>query len=214
MAFRKSRVVQLFAMPKDNRSHSARLDEAVELCNKGKLSVALICLVKLIDEGCDEAYYYAGRVYEEGGNGVEQDLAKAIFYYEKSVKEYGSVEGSLALGRLYYFGIGVAQDYHKAIELLTLIADETNNGRGHGVAQMMLGQMYAFGHGVQQNLATAREYFQRAADQGYIYPLSALSTLEWRSGNYLKSFGFRIKAMWLATRISWSNPHDDRLRRS
>jgi TPR repeat protein len=186
----------------------------MKLCNARQLPAALSRLIQLIDEGCDEAYYYAGRIYEEGGNGVEKDLAKAIFYYEKSTQEYGSVEGCLALGRLYYFGIGVPQDYQKALHFLTLIADEANNGRGHGIAQMMLGQMYAFGHGVQQDFGMARAYFQKAADQGYVFPLSALSALEWRSRNYLKSLGLRIKAVWFALRITWSDPHDWRLRRS
>jgi TPR repeat protein len=191
-----------------------RLDEAAKLCDARQFTAALICLTQLIDEGCDEAYYYAGRIYEEGGNGVQRDLAKAIFYYEKSTQEYGSVEGCLALGRLHYFGIGVVQDYRKAFEWLSRIADKTNNGRGHGVAQMMLGEMYAFGHGVQQNFAAAREYFQKAADQGYVFALSALSTLEWKSGNYLKSAKLRIKAIWAAFRVTWSDPNDYRLRRS
>lgn len=191
-----------------------RLEEAVKLCNARQFPAALSRLIQLIDEGCDEAYYYVGCIYEEGGNGVEKDLAKAIFYYEKSTQEYGSVEGCLALARLYYFGIGVPQNYQKAFDLLTLIADEANNGRGHGVAHMMLGQMYAFGHGVQQDLGIARKYFQKAADQGYVFPLSALSALEWRAGNYLQSIRLRIKAIWLAIRVSRSDPHDWRLRRS
>lgn len=42
---------------------------------------------------------------------------------------------------------------------------------------MMLGQMYAFGHGVQQDFGLAREYFQKAADQGYVFPL--VHSLPW-----------------------------------
>lgn len=198
-----------FPKPRDQR-----LEEAVKLCNARRFPAALSRLIQLIDEGCDEAYYYAGCIYEAGGNGVEKDLAKAIFYYEKSTQEYGSVEGCLALGRLYYFGIGVPKDHRKAFDLLTMIADEANNGRGHGIAQMMLGQMYGEGLGVQQNIATAREYFKKAANQGYVFSFSALSTLEWRAGNYLKGLGLRIKAIWLALRITWSDPHDWRLRRS
>lgn len=186
------------------------LDEAVQLCNAGQLSAALVCLVRLIDEGCDEAYYYAGRIYEEGGKGVEHDLSKALFYYEKAAERRGSVEAAVALGRLYYFGVGVAPNYKKALEFLKIAADDAN----HAVAQMILGQMYAFGHGVRQSTDIAREYFQKAADQGYVFPLSALSTLEWRSRNYWKSAKLRLKAMWLAIRISQRDPNDERLRRS
>lgn len=106
------------------------------------------------------------------------------------------------------------QDYRKAFDLLTLIADEANDGRGHGVAQMMLGQMYYEGLGVQQNLSSAREYFIKAANQGYVFAFSALSALEWRSGNYLQSIGMRVKAIWLAFCISRGDPHDWKLRRS
>ncbi len=204
MASLASKIVE-FPRPRDQR-----LDEALRLCNAGQFSAALVCLVRLIDEGCDEAYYYAGRIYEEGGKGVERDLAKAFFYYEKSAQEHGSVEGCVALGRLYYFGIGVAPDYQKAFELLKLAADDAN----HAVAQMMLGQMYAFGHGVRQSTVAAREYFQKAGEQGYVFPLSALSALEWRSRNYWESVKLRIKAIWLAIRISWKDSSDERLRRS
>lgn len=192
----------------ENRNKS--LEEAIGLYDSGQFAAALIRIVALIDEGCDEAYYFAGCIYEEGGRGVERDLDKARFYYEKSVDEFGYVEGYLALGRFYYFGIGVPQDYKKALDLFCVVADKKNNG----VAQMMIGQMYAFGHGVQQDSWIAHEYYQKAADQGYVFPLSALSALEWRAGNYLRSVKLRIRAIWMAIRVSQSDPRDWRLRRS
>lgn len=191
-------------------SRDKSLEEAIRLYDSGQFAAALTRTISLIDEGCDEAYYLAGCIYEKGGHGVERNLDKARFYYEKSVDEFGYVEGYLALGRLYYFSIGVPQDYQKAFEFFSVVAEKKNNG----IAQMMLGQMYAFGHGVQQDFGIAREYFQKAADQGYVFPLSALSALEWRAGNYPQSIRLRIKAIWLAIRVSRSDPHDWRLRRS
>lgn len=102
-------------------SRDKGLEEAIRLYDSGQFAAALTRTISLIDEGCDEAYYFAGCIYEEGGHGVERNLDKARFYYEKSVDEFGYVEGYLALGRLYYFSIGVPQDYRKAFEFFLLL---------------------------------------------------------------------------------------------
>lgn len=191
-------------------SQDKRLEEAIRLYDSGKFEAALSRTISLIDEGCDEAYYFAGCIYEEGGNGVERDLNKALFYYEKSVDEFGYVEGYLSLGRLYYFGIGVYQDYRKAFEFFSVVAEKKNNG----IAQMMLGHMYQHGQGVEKNLMKAREYYQKAWSQDYVFALTHLALLEQECGNYLKAFWLRAKAAYLAFKISIQNPYDRRLRRS
>lgn len=191
-------------------SRDQRLEEAIGFYYSCRFPEALDRLISLINAGCDEAYYYVGCIYEEGGNGVEKDVDKALFYYEKSVNEFGYVEGYLALGRLYYFGIGVPQDYHKALELFSIVAEKANNG----IAQMMLGRMYQYGHGVEKNLVRAREYYQAAWNQNYVFALTHLALLEQECRNYLKALWLRARATYLAFKITLCNPHDRRLRRS
>ena len=90
-------------------NRSQRLEAAIALYYSGTDPVAALKeFLVLIDEGSFEAYYFAGCLYEEGEGDVEEDLDKALFYYQKSVEEFGYLEGCLALGRLYYHGIGVA----------------------------------------------------------------------------------------------------------
>ncbi len=51
------------------------------------------------------------------GNGVQQDYAKAIFYYEKA-SELGFSDAMVNLAFMYYTATGVPKDYNKAVEYL------------------------------------------------------------------------------------------------
>ena len=64
------------------------------------------------------------------------------------------------LGRMYYFGEGVKQDYAKALEWFQKAAEQ-----GYATAQNNLGSMYYNGQGVKVNYAKAAEWFQKAAQQ-------------------------------------------------
>lgn len=193
------------------QSQEHRLQTAIALfdsCNT--LSADLLReFIALINEGCDEAYYFAGCIYEEGGNGIERDLEKARFYYQKSVDEYGYVEGYLALGRFYYYGIAVAQDFAKSFEYYSSIADKKDNP----IVHLMLGKMYCCGQGVKKNLLTAREHLSRAIAKGNVYAIRQLASLEAEHGNYLKSLWLRLRAGLTAFNIGRKNMRDARLRR-
>ncbi len=65
------------------------------------------------------------------------------------------------LGRRYAIGLGVPQDYIKAVKYLRQSADQ-----GYAPAQTGLGSCYAHGLGVKQDYAAAVEWYRRAAAQG------------------------------------------------
>ncbi|OAV33951.1 tetratricopeptide repeat protein [Moraxella catarrhalis] len=62
---------------------------------------------------------------------------------------------------MYVEGLGVRQDYQKAVEWYTKAA-----GQGYAGAQFNLGLMYYKGLGVRQNKSTAKHYFGQACDHG------------------------------------------------
>jgi TPR repeat protein len=69
-----------------------RMESAIQAYMEGDYTGALSQFKNLINEGCNEAYSYVGNIYESGGQGVEADIDKAIFYYQKSIEECGDVE--------------------------------------------------------------------------------------------------------------------------
>lgn len=187
----------------------SRLDRAIEQFDKSdSLADVLREFIALIDAGCKEAYFFAGCIYEDGGKDVERNIENAVFYYKRSVEELGYVEGYLALGRLYYYGIGVGRDYDKAFEYYSLVAEHSENP----IAQMMLGRMYLHGHGVQRDLAKARTYLSGAASSGNVHAIKSLAILEEDSGNRVTGIVLRLKAGVAAFLIGCRNMKDYRLR--
>ncbi len=62
---------------------------------------------------------------------------------------------------MYGSGVGIDQDYEKAMQLYLLAADN-----GSFNAQNNIGTMYYFGRGVTQSYTKAFEWYKKAADQG------------------------------------------------
>ncbi len=126
------------------------------------------------NEYATAAQYHLGLLYKEGGKGVSQDYGNAAKWLEKA-SEYGygiderhAAQYELAL--MYRYGLGVKQDYEKAVELLTSSAESGNSD-----AQFNLGIMYETARGVDQNRYVARKWFQKAADQRHHGALKKMS---------------------------------------
>ncbi len=62
-----------------------------------------------------------GSIYELGAFGMEKDITRAFEWYNKAAA-HGNPKAQYALGLLYLSGDGVPQDEGKAIELITLAA--------------------------------------------------------------------------------------------
>ena len=176
------------------KSYEQRISSALEDHSKGDSSSALNKLLKMIDDGLDEANLYVGAFYEYGCEGVDKDYSKALFYYEKATEKTGDVEAYLALGRMYYYGMGVDTDVCKAKEYCEKVANEANHT---GVAELMLGKIYQDGQCVKKDLQKAKEYYKSAISQGYLMGYTHLGSLEIEAGNYIRGWLFRAKAAML-----------------
>lgn len=190
-------------------SPNQRLQVAMNSYAREDYAAALPRFLALIDEGCSDAYVFVGSIYEMGCGGVNQDLEKASFYYQKSVEEFGAVEAYLALARFYYFGKGVDQDYKKALDYYSIVDEESH----HPVAALMLGRMHQYGHGVEKDMVKAKAYYETTANKGYVMGLTYLGQLEQETGKYFRGLLLRIKAGILAFRIGRRDIHDSRFRR-
>ena len=190
-------------------SDEVRLEKAIDAFDAGDQSPELFKeFTDLIDRGVKEANYFVGYMYEEGSNGVEKNPAYALHYYEKSVEDFGYVEGYLALARMFYHGDGVAQDYERAFQYYEHVATQRN----HPVAIFMLGRMYQNGTGIRKDLGEARALYEKAISAGSVYGMINLAFLEAEEGHLLKSLLLRVRAGVSAFMISRKDSRDPRLR--
>ena len=83
-----------------------------------------------------------------------------------------SAENNYKLGRKYYFGNGVLQNYSKAAEYFQKAVLQ-----GSVKAQNDLGVMYEEGKGVKQDYSKAVELYLKAAQQDYAYAQNNLGAL-------------------------------------
>jgi tetratricopeptide (TPR) repeat protein len=93
------------------------------------------------------------------GQGVTQDYAKAIEWYEKAAAE-DFAPAMYNLGVFYQYGYGVSPDRAKAQEWYEKAAAKDNTD-----AMFRLGSLYYNGEGVTQDYAKAIEWYEKAADK-------------------------------------------------
>lgn len=102
--------------------------------------------------------YHIAKCYDEGIGGVAQDFAQSRNWAEKAVQN-GYNNAKYYVGKGYYYGYGVKQNYSIAFRNLSDIKNAD--------AYMLLGRMYEEGLGVDMNYEKAVEYYQKAKDMGY-----------------------------------------------
>lgn len=100
-----------------------------------------------------------GACYEDG-NGVAQDAAEVLKWYQKAADQ-GNARGQRCLANLYAQGLGVKQDFHEAVKLYRMAAEQ-----GDSPAMCNLGVCYAHGYGVIQDQTEAFQWYRRAAEKG------------------------------------------------
>lgn len=109
-------------------------------------------------ESTAKSYYDMGNQFLSGSDGQEQSLVKAFACFRRAANmEYSPA--AYTMGQFYDEGIGVEQNYEKAIQCY-LKATRTPEARTR------LGEMYAEGIGVQKDYKTAARYFNAAVMLG------------------------------------------------
>lgn len=112
------------------------------------------------EEGNSRAQFNLGNCYNEG-HGVEEDKAKAVYWWRKAA-EHGYVEAQRHLGYRYYKGDSVEKDIMEALKWWKQAAEQ-----GDPKSQFEIGQRYCTDDGVDEDMIEAVKWFQMAAEQGF-----------------------------------------------
>ena len=115
----------------------------------------------------------------------------------ESAAKKGDVSACDELGKMYYDGEGVEQDYGKALLYLTR-ADE--NGSTSTQTYKRLGDMYYYGKGVDNSDSDAGKYYKKAVDLGTqdASVLSNYGMVLYRDDCFEESAGYFVKASKLS----------------
>jgi len=108
-------------------------------------------------------------------------------------------------------GTGVDTDYEAARECYLVVAEDSAHP---AVAYLMLGRIHHEGKGVPKDIDMARMYYQKAANNGAIFGVSYLGSIELESGSIIYGVWLRFKATMMALPIWIKNKNDSRLRDS
>jgi len=111
--------------------------------------------------------YELGLCYFDG-NGVPQDMKKAMYWFSKAA-EQGRVEAQVFLGCHY----AELEEYKKAAYWHSKAAKQ-----GNAVAQYNMGALYENGDGVSEDLEKAVYWYTKAAEQGNEDAQQALDDLQ------------------------------------
>ena len=117
-------------------------------------------LVKLAEKNLVEAQYILADMYLNG-----KEYEKAVAWFTKAA-EQNDANSQAKLGALYDWGLGVQQDFKKAVELWEKSIENDKNG-GNPVVLFSLGECYRTGRGVSKNDNTAFSYYYKSAKLGY-----------------------------------------------
>jgi len=115
----------------------------------------------------------------------ENYITKTLYYLNKKA-EQGDEFSQSYLGKIYFEGKIVKQNYKKAAEWMLTAA---NNGNFY--AQNIIGTYYKKGIGVEKNLDKATYWYNKSANQGYYYGEIKFKVpfgkIHWKNNHYKKA---------------------------
>ena len=124
-----------------------------------RLGAAITYWRAAANEGCSEAQFYLGSMFEKGRGVVKNDVESSQWY--RKAADQGNVNAQYKLATCTRDGCGVVQNDVEAVQLFKKAADQ---GVAH--AQLHLGVAYAKGQGVAQSDEEAAQWYRKAANQG------------------------------------------------
>ena len=136
--------------------------------------------------------YFARGVYRLLSNDDEKNVLEGLQYLKYSSDE-GNSHASYIRGLLYRKGIGIKQDFSKAIRYY-----ERSSSQGNTYGLVELGLCYTFGLGVKQDYKKAIEYYKKGEELGNSYAMMFLG-MRYMNGqgvekDYSKTFEYCKKA--------------------
>ena len=163
-------------------------EDAIRLVSETKYDQAIYLYKSMAKKGVYEALVEIGRLYEMPSS---QNFEKAAGYYQKAIDFSDDVYAYTALGRLYFFGVGVPQDYIKSKQLYLKASD-----REGLVASLMLARIYRYGHGVQTDVSIAKAYYEKSIMLGSYVAMKESGWLDILCGNIIKGIAKVLKGSW------------------
>ncbi len=194
-------------MTDENQQREALWANAVQTFRKGDKAGALFLFKKLSQQGSLAALLEIGNIYELGGNGVEQDYVEARRWYERAVNEADEIKAYSSLGRLYYCGHGVQQDFSKAFFYFNKLKEENEPG-----VLYMIGKMYAKGLGVERDIDSALLFLRQSADLGNAVAPREIAVIEMENGQRLSGALSWLRATFRLAWILLRDPGDNRIK--
>jgi len=145
---------------RDGQFGLALMFDAGEGVNQS-FSSALVWYRKAAEQNDARAQHRIGQIFAEG-LGVNKDPEEAVIWWKKAADQ-GYASAQVELSTAYSKGLGVKKDGPKALQLLKLAAAQNSP-----IAANNIGVFYEFGlGGCSIEMNTAREWYRKAADQGY-----------------------------------------------
>ena len=132
-----------------------------------------------VEQNYNEAYYWFNKngfrglpyfIYADMCFYVDKDYGNAFRLYNAALQQ-GVEEAAYKIGEMYYYGLGVEQNYNKAFEFLKYYNNEFDEryfSDAPAKVHYMLSEMYQNGWGVEQNVEEAAKLL-RAAEKGQAY---------------------------------------------
>lgn len=149
-------------------------------CQIVVLSCAFFVISPIIADESDRSFSQAVSAYEKS------DYHTARQKFEKLAKQ-GQAEAQRFLGHMYDKGLGVPQDFNKAISWYRKAAEQKDPA-----AQYHLGLKYANGHGVPENQKQAYIWFAISFNNGYELAADPLRVLNKSLSTYDRQEALKV----------------------
>ena len=151
------------------------LSNAVFAMSHKKHPEALQHFQKAADLGSPNGYWGLAHLYRLGTDGVEKNTQLAEEYTRKAALA-GFARAAMKYGNTWEKACK-ALDFNEAEATEWINRNKRAARAGYASEQYNMGIMYQHGFGVERNLDTAREWLQKAADQGHVQAQAALKKL-------------------------------------
>ena len=157
--------VQMYRRGADEHGDAiAQFNYALSLKNgdDGKepnLQLAFSWFLKAAQQGDKLAQAQVGQFKFYGLGGVPKNDAEAVSWFQKAAD--GCDSAAFHLADCFYFGKGIAQNFHESYKLFKQLGD-----RGHKRAPYSIGICLEKGHGVEKDMVEAVKWYERGAKLG------------------------------------------------
>jgi TPR repeat protein len=187
-------------------------DDARSLAMQGRWATALAIYMRLSDDGYAPVAYTVAHILERGPTDVPQDLAKAEEWYERAVTESDDPDARLRLAGVILrrrSEIKCPDDKSRVDYALHLLHELADGGNPY--AALYLGRVYSEGKFLPRSFERAEHFFQKAADQEFVFAFVELSRIAFRTRRPLRAISLRVQAHLKVIRIMCSGLNDKRL---